>query len=61
MQAFAACLLDASPAERIQKVGALARAVGVRGTPAWYVDGFPVIGDLPLGYARTFITSQLPG
>jgi protein-disulfide isomerase len=58
---FAACLLDASPAGRIERIAALARELGVRGTPTWFVNGFPVMGDLPLEYARRFITDQLPG
>lgn len=58
---FASCLLDASPARRLERIGTLARELGVRGTPTWFVDGFPVMGDLPLEYARQFITDQLPG
>ncbi|MGB0542820.1 MAG: DsbA family protein [Longimicrobiales bacterium] len=59
MTGFVSCLLDVSPAERIRKITELARELGVRGTPTWFVEGFPVMGDLPLEYARSFITSQL--
>lgn len=59
--AFATCRRDPATRERIERVGALAREVGVRGTPTWFVDGFLVMGDLPLGYARQFITTRLPG
>ncbi len=58
-RAFASCRQDLAVAERIQAIGALARDVGVRGTPTWFVDGFLVMGDLPLGYARQFIESRL--
>ena len=58
-ESFEACLVDPTVIERIQSVGRLARDVGVRGTPTWVVDGFPVMGDLPLAYARSFILSRL--
>ena len=58
---FAACRRDPCARRRIERVGELAREVGVRGTPTWFVDGFLVMGDLPLGYARRFITTRLPG
>lgn len=61
IDSFEACRLDTSASARIERIVSLAREVGVRGTPMWFVDGFPVMGDLPLGYARQFITSQLPG
>ena len=48
-------------ARELRKAEALARELGVRGTPTWFVDGFPVMGDLPLGYARHFIETRLPG
>jgi protein-disulfide isomerase len=47
--------------ERVRQVNALAEEVGVRGTPTWFVDGFPVMGALPLGYARSFIADRLEG
>jgi protein-disulfide isomerase len=48
--------------ERLSAIRELARTAGVRGTPTWMVNGFPVMGNLPLGYARQFIESQLePG
>lgn len=60
--AFAECQVDPQVMERLGTVSELAREVGVRGTPTWMVNGFPVMGALPLGYARQFIESQLePG
>ena len=61
LDAFERCRSDATVAERAMAVMELARENGVRGTPTWFVDGFLVMGDLPLGYARQFIASQLPG
>lgn len=57
--AFSACQGDPAVTERLERIGALARDAGVRGTPTWLVNGFPVMGNLPLGYARQFIESQL--
>lgn len=59
--AFDACQRDPDVHERIETVGDLATQVGVRGTPTWFVDGFLVMGDLPLGYARQFIVTRLGG
>ena len=59
--AFESCRRDVASSERIERVRKLAHEVGVRGTPTWFVDGFLVMGDLPLGYARQFITTRLPG
>lgn len=61
LTAFETCRQDPTVAERAMAVMDLARETGVRGTPTWFVDGFPVMGALPLGYARSFIVSQLPG
>lgn len=58
---FDACRSDPDVVERLRAITALASANGVRGTPTWFVNGFLVMGDLPHGYARQFITSQLPG
>jgi len=60
--AFEECQGDPSVTERLDAVAKLAREAGVRGTPTWMVNGFPVMGALPLDYARQFIESQLdPG
>ncbi len=58
---FDRCRTDPAVDERLERIGALAREVGVRGTPTWFVEGFPVMGSLPLGYARQFILTRLPG
>ena len=60
-EAFASCRRDAEIVERLLTVASLAREVGVRGTPTWFVEGFLVMGDLPFGYARQFIATRLPG
>lgn len=59
--AFDDCRIDPAVHERLTEISALAETVGVRGTPTWFVDGFLVMGDLPLGYARQFIETRLPG
>jgi protein-disulfide isomerase len=56
-----ACRNDTETRNRIRRVNGLATEVGVRGTPTWFVDGFPVMGALPLGYARRFIVERLSG
>ncbi len=58
---FEACLEDPSVAARLAEVQELASRTGVRGTPTWFVDGFLVMGDLPLAYARQFLAERLPG
>lgn len=57
--ALEACRSDPTVRDRLDRIRALAPRVGVRGTPTWIVNGFPVMGALPLGYARQFIESQL--
>ncbi len=59
--AFSSCRTDPSISERLRDIVTLSREVGVRGTPTWFVDGFLVMGDLPHGFARHFITSRLGG
>ncbi|MEM7415148.1 MAG: thioredoxin domain-containing protein [Gemmatimonadota bacterium] len=61
LDAFEVCRSDTRVVERAMAVMTLAKEAGVRGTPTWFVDGFPVMGALPHGYARSFIASQLPG
>ena len=58
---FEACRTDPAVVGRLEAIEGLAEDVGVRGTPTWFVDGFLVMGDLPLGYARQFIERQLAG
>lgn len=57
--AFDACLDDPTVRARLEAVLDMAREAGVRGTPTWFVDGFPVMGDLPTPYARSFIVERL--
>lgn len=59
--AFAACLGSTVIDERLETVRDMAARAGVRGTPTWFVDGFAVMGALPLGYARSFIVDRLEG
>lgn len=61
LDAFETCRSDVTLVERAMAVMDLAKENAVRGTPTWFVDGFPVMGALPHGYARQFIVSQLPG
>lgn len=56
-----ACRNERRIRQRVRQVNALAEETGVRGTPTWFVDGFPVMGALPLGYARSFIIDRLDG
>ena len=58
---FRECREDPTVMARLAAVQELAGETAVRGTPTWFVDGFLVMGDLPLDYARQFIESRLPG
>ena len=57
--AWNACRNAPETRSRIRQINALAQDIGVRGTPTWVVDGFPVMGALPLDYARSFIEQRL--
>lgn len=59
IEAWHTCRDAPETRNRIRQINALAQDIGVRGTPTWVVDGFPVMGALPLAYARSFIERRL--
>jgi protein-disulfide isomerase len=52
---FQECFRENRPGERIERHNALARQVGVRGTPSFLVNGRPVEGALPTAQFRTLL------
>jgi protein-disulfide isomerase len=58
-QRFAECLdADTAPA-RVQENTRLGQFAGVRGTPAFFINGFPVRGALPLESFRDILDMEL--
>lgn len=57
--AFAACLDSSKYTSRVQADTAFARSLGVNGTPAFLVNGRPVIGAQPFETFHTLIEAEL--
>ena len=58
-EAFDRCLGEASTRERIDADLAAARAVGASGTPAFFINGIPLSGALPLEEFTKVIDAEL--
>lgn len=56
---FAACLLDPRRHERLETSNRTASQLGVRGTPTFFVQGFPVQGAIPLDMFRNILNEML--
>lgn len=56
---FAACLLDPRRHERLETSNRTASQLGVRGTPTFFVQGFPVQGAIPLEMFRNVLNEML--
>jgi protein-disulfide isomerase len=56
---FAACLLDTRRHERLETSNRTASQLGVRGTPTFFVQGFPVQGAIPLDMFRNILNEML--
>lgn len=56
---FAACLDAENAPARIDANTRLGRSAGVRGTPTFFVNGFPVSGALPLDAFRDILDMEL--
>lgn len=56
---FAACLLDPRRGERLETSNRTASQLGVRGTPTFFVQGFPVQGAIPLDMFRNILNEML--
>jgi protein-disulfide isomerase len=46
------CATDPGLAAEAERADSLARALGVRGTPTYLLDGFPMMGAVPYGFVR---------
>ena len=60
---FERCMTTRDGEEPILVANALARRLGVRGTPTFYVDGYPISGAAPLDVFREFfdrLLAELP-
>lgn len=56
---FSACLLDERRHQRLEAANAAAGRLGVRGTPTFFVQGFPVQGAIPLTLFRSVLDEVL--
>jgi protein-disulfide isomerase len=55
----AACIGEGRTRERVDAGTRLGLALGVRGTPTFVVDGFPMMGALPLEFLREVLDRRL--
>jgi protein-disulfide isomerase len=58
-EGLAPCMEAHDTLDRIRRTGQLAREVGVRGTPTYFIDGFPAMGALPFDYVRRLMDRRL--
>ncbi|HKK93275.1 MAG TPA: thioredoxin domain-containing protein [Longimicrobiales bacterium] len=54
-----ACLDDPVLDDRIDRADSLATALGIRGTPTYLIDGFPMMGAVPFAFARRAFDERL--
>ena len=54
-----ACMDDAAIRNRVEASRSLGAAEGVRGTPTYFVDGFPVMGALPYPFVKRIFDGRL--
>lgn len=59
MAAFAACLAEDPPVERLEMGNRAARQLGVRGTPTFFVSGQSVQGAVPLDIFQQVLREQI--
>ena len=56
---FESCVAEERPGDRIADGGRAARALGLRGTPSFLINGFPVQGALPTQLFRDILDNEL--
>lgn len=56
---FKGCMADRRLEERVDVATQLARQLGIRGTPTFFIEGFPVQGALPIELFREYFTAVL--
>lgn len=57
---LARCMESDATLDRIRRTGRMAQELGVRGTPTYFIDGFPAMGALPFPYVRRLIDGRRP-
>ena len=56
---FQSCVSEERPEERLAAGKRAARALGVRGTPSFLINGYPVQGALPIQLFRDILDNEL--
>lgn len=56
---FESCIAEERPGDRIADGGRAARALGLRGTPSFLINGYPVQGALPIQLFRDILDNEL--
>ena len=59
VEQFQSCISEERPEERVAAGKRAARALGLRGTPSFLVNGFPVQGALPTQLFRDILDNEL--
>lgn len=58
---FDACVVEGRGAERVEGANRAAAQLGVRATPTFFIDSYPVQGALPLEIFREVLDARLEG
>jgi len=53
------CAESTRAEQRVFRAAALGRTLGVRGTPTYFVNGFPAMGAVPYGFIRRLFEREL--
>ncbi len=56
---FASCMAEQRPQRKLRTAYRAAQALGIQGTPTFFINGYPIQGALPIGIFRDIFTSEL--
>ena len=56
---FESCVSEQRPGDRLAAAGRAAKALGVRGTPSFLINGYPIQGALPTQLFRDILDNEL--
>lgn len=56
---FESCIAEERPGDRLAAGGRAAKALGIRGTPSFLINGFPIQGALPTQLFRDILDNEL--
>ena len=59
--AVESCLDSSWAAERVERNRVRGVEAGVRGTPTYFIDGFPAMGAVPYGFVKRIFDGRLGG